>query len=327
MGNDLSNDVKRDSAVAEMVVSRVGQEVQISMAAAKKFPRDENEAHKKIMRSCARIGLAEVAEYTYPRGDKKVSGPSIRLAEAIAQGWGNIEYGIIELENSKGKSEMMAYAWDLESNSRVTKVFSVKHWRDTKQGGYALKDERDIYELTANFGARRVRACILGIIPGDIIDGAIKECRKTIKGDNKTPIEDRIKIMLNAFEKEHRIDTAGIEEYIGCKAKAFSENDLIKLRGIHQSIVDGMSTPADYFGKPDAPKSDAVPVVDPFAKKPAEAQTTAAPVVPAPVVPKTPPPPKPAFDENKFKEDLKISKPHYDDSYIDHLTKEAKAKW
>ena len=256
--------VKQESTVSAMVISRQAQEVQGAIIMARKFPRDENEAYKKIMRSCARLSLAEVAEYTYPRGDKKVNGPSIRLAETIAQNWGNIDYGIIELENAKGQSDMMAYAWDLETNTRVTKVFSVKHKRDTKQGSYALTDSRDIYEATANFGARRVRACILGIIPGDVIETAVKECRKTIKGENKAPIEDRVKVMLNTFEKEHRITTAQIEEYLGCNVKAINENELIKMRGIHQSITDGMSVADDYFGKKDAPSASAVPVEDPF---------------------------------------------------------------
>lgn len=246
------------TAVGSMMIGRQAQEVQAAMIVAKKFPRDENESYKRIMRSCARVGLAEVAEYTYPRGDKQVSGPSIRLAESIAQNWGNIDYGVIEIENAKGKSELMAYAWDLETNTRVTKVFSVSHKRHTRQGTYDLTDSRDIYELTANFGARRVRACILGIIPGDVIEGAVKACRKTIKGENKTPIEDRIKVMLNAFETEHRVTTEQIETYLGCKAKAITETHLIKMRGIHQSIVDGMSTAKDYFERPEAVK----PVVE-----------------------------------------------------------------
>lgn len=264
MGDFTVAKTEKESTVSYMLVSRQAQEVQAAMIVAKKFMRDENEAYKRIMRSCARIGLAEVAEYTYPRGDKKVSGPSIRLAESIAQNWGNIDFGIIELENARGQSEMMAFAWDLETNTRVTKVFTVKHKRDTKQGSYALTDSRDIYEATANFGARRVRACILSIIPGDVIESAVKECRKTIKGENKSPIEDRIKVMLNTFEKEHRITTEQIEKYIGSNVKSFSEGDLIKLRGVHQSITDGMSFAKDYFEikDPDKPQVD-----DPMKKK------------------------------------------------------------
>lgn len=76
---------------------------------------------------------------------------------------------------------MMAYAWDLETNTRVTKIFGVEHKRDTRNGSYALTDSRDIYEATANFGARRMRACILGVIPGDVVDMAVNECKETQK--------------------------------------------------------------------------------------------------------------------------------------------------
>lgn len=44
-----------------------------------------------------------------------------------------------------------------------------------------LTDSRDIYEATANFGARRMRACILGVIPGDVVDMAVNECKETQK--------------------------------------------------------------------------------------------------------------------------------------------------
>jgi len=150
--NDFTdnNTIIKDTAT-DMMITRQSQEVQAAMIIAKRFPRDEARAFDKILRSCQRQGLAEQSEYTYPRGGQKIVGPSIRLAEAIAQNWGNVDYGIIELSNNNESSEMMAYAWDLETNTRVTKIFTVKHWRDTKQGGYALNDSRDIYETTANF--------------------------------------------------------------------------------------------------------------------------------------------------------------------------------
>lgn len=148
------------SAQTEMMISRQAQEVQAAMVVAKKFPRDEYASIEKIKRTCQRSTLAEQAIYSYPKGGQNVSGPSVRLAEALAQNWGNIDYGIIELDQKDGKSEMMAYAWDLETNTRVTKIFNVEHKRDTKKGSYVLTDSRDIYEATANFGARRMRAWV-----------------------------------------------------------------------------------------------------------------------------------------------------------------------
>ncbi|PWW19485.1 hypothetical protein DFO73_12055 [Cytobacillus oceanisediminis] len=64
----------------------------------------------------------------------------------------------------------MAYAWDLETNVRQEKVFTVKHSRKAKGSITKLDDPRDIYELVANNGARRLRSYILGIIPGDIVE-------------------------------------------------------------------------------------------------------------------------------------------------------------
>src|SRR6185436_17575572 len=95
----------------------------------------------------------------------------------------------------------MSFAVDLETNSWDTKVFTVRHWRDTRDGGHALTDERDIYELVANQGARRKRACILALIPGDIAEAAEAECDKTLAGENQEPREDRVRAMLVDFDK------------------------------------------------------------------------------------------------------------------------------
>jgi len=89
-------------APTEAMVSRQAQEVQAAMVIAKKFPRDTVAAWDRIMMACKRKVLAEQAVYAYPRGDTTVEGPSIRLAEAMAQSWGNIDFGIIELEQKNG---------------------------------------------------------------------------------------------------------------------------------------------------------------------------------------------------------------------------------
>jgi anion-transporting ArsA/GET3 family ATPase len=176
------------TTTTEMVSTRQAQEVQAAMVVAKRFPRDEIEAYNRIMRACQRKSLAEQSCYEYPRGGQKVTGPSIRLAEALAQNWGNLDYGIIELEQKDGESQVMAYAWDLETNTRQTKIFSVPHMRVTKTGSKTLTDPRDIYELVANQGSRRLRACILGVIPGDVIDSAIDQCNLTLRTNNPEPL-------------------------------------------------------------------------------------------------------------------------------------------
>ena len=80
------------SVTAEMVTSRQTQEVQGQIIMAKKFPRDEIAARNRILTACQRKRLAEQAEYEYKRGTSKVTGTSIRLAEAMAQNWGCLLY-------------------------------------------------------------------------------------------------------------------------------------------------------------------------------------------------------------------------------------------
>lgn len=250
MDNVTPNTPEAKKTTSEMVISRQAQEVQAAIFISKKFPRDEKASMDRILGACSRHGLAEQAQYVYPRGGQKVSGPSIRLAESLAQNWGNIDYGIIELDNKGGQSNLMAYAWDLETNTRVTKVFHVKHQRTTKSGSYDLTDARDVYEATANFGARRVRACILSVIPGDVTEMAIDQCRKTISS-NKSPLETRVKAMLDVFKTEYQVTHAQIEEYLGCNIRAITENELIRIKGVYRSLKDGMSAVADYFILPE----------------------------------------------------------------------------
>lgn len=255
------------STTTAMMTSRQAQEVQAAMVIAKRFPRDEAASFDRIMRACKRKGLAEQAEYTYPRGGTKVNGPTIRLAEAVAQAWGNIDYGIIEIDQRPGQSEMLAYAWDLETNVKVTKVFTVKHIRDKRDGGKELTDQRDIYEATANFGARRVRACILGIVPGDVMDSAIDQCRATLKGAYKEPLEDRFRKMIAVFESDFLVSQKQIEEYLGYDIKSVNENDFVRMTGVYRSLRDGMSAPKDFFKVREEKKA----ATDPFTAKEKEA--------------------------------------------------------
>lgn len=235
--------------LAQSSSSREMEEVKGQIFMAKQFPRNVFQAEQRILDNCKRPALAEVAVYSYPRGGTKVEGPSIRLAEVLAQNWGNLAFGVKELEQREGESVAMAYAWDLETNVRQEKIFTVKHSRKAKGKLKKLDDPRDIYELVANNGSRRVRACILGIIPGDIIDNALAECNKTMQGGNKGPLKDRISSALNAFKEKYRVTQQQIEDRFGYHVDAFTERDLVDLIKIFNSLKDGMSKPDDWFEK------------------------------------------------------------------------------
>lgn len=245
------------SHAAQVEGQRAMAEIQAAMTVAYKNPRDETRAYNRIMTACKRMGLAENSQYTYPKGGQKVTGPSIRLAEVLAQCWGNIDFGIKEVERRPGESVCIAYCWDLETNTRQVKEFHVPHYRDSKKGRMMLSDSRDIYEMVANMGARRLRACILGIIPGDIVDEAIKQCEQTLKGNSKEPLKDRVRKMVDAFA-DQGVTHDMIATRLGHVLEAVTEQELADLRKIYVSLKDGMSRPEQWFSQPsaDEPKGD-----------------------------------------------------------------------
>lgn len=220
-------------------------EVQAALVIAKQFPRNPIEAYDRVMNACQRPGLAQSAVYSYARGGTSVTGPSIRLAEMLAQNWGNIQYGIRELSSENGESTVEAFAWDVETNTRQTKVFQVPHIRYTRQGTKKLTDPRDIYELVANNGARRLRACILGVIPGDVVDAAVDQCEKTIHANADTSPEG-VQKLVKAFE-QFGVTKEDIEGFIQRRLEAITPANVVSLRKIFTSLRDGMSSAKDWF--------------------------------------------------------------------------------
>jgi hypothetical protein len=232
-------------SMIEVEQQRAVAEVQGAIVLAKKFPRNPIEAMDKIMTACQRPGLAEQALYSYSRGGTEITGPSIRLAEAIVQNWGNVQFGIRELEQRNGESTVEAFAWDVENNIKQVKTFQVKHERHTKKGRYALEDPRDIYEMVANQGARRLRACILGIVPGDVIDSAVTQCEQTMKAKADTSAE-ALKKMVEQFAI-YKVTKEQIEKRIQRRLDTITPAQIVQLRKIYNSMKDGMSTAADWF--------------------------------------------------------------------------------
>jgi hypothetical protein len=231
--------------LVEVENQRATSEVQGAIILAKRFPRNQMDALDRIVVACQRPGLAEQALYSYARGGTEITGPSIRLAEAIAQNWQNLQFGIRELEQRNGESTVEAFCWDVENNTRHVKTFQVKHERYTRKGSYKLEDPRDIYEVTANQGARRLRAAILAIIPGDVIESAVSECEQTLKAKADTS-PDALKKLVTAFEA-FKITKEQIENRIQRRLDTITPAQLIQLRKIYNSLKDGMSAAADWF--------------------------------------------------------------------------------
>lgn len=246
------------NALAANAEARAIAEVKAQVLMARQFPRDAAYSADRILNECKRPTLAEAAVYSFPRGNETVTGPSIRLAEVLARNWGNNTFGYEVLERKAGvgkipgSSVIRTYAWDLETNTYISRQFEIKHWRQTRSGGYALKEDRDIYELESNMAARRVRACILQMIPGDITAAAVNACRLTASSGLSARMSDkneRAKLISATIRLYGNIgvSAADLEDFLKAKQDDWTADTMLRLKETLNAIRDNVSTIGDFF--------------------------------------------------------------------------------
>ena len=252
---------RNQGQIAQYQESKELSEIKGKMFLARQFPRDPEWSLQSALKECQRKELAEAAQYEFTKGDSVVKGPSIRLVEVLARHWGNITSGVDELDSKDGETTIKAYAWDLETNVSDSKTFTVKHERSVGRGDNRrikkLTDERDIYEMVANKGARRKRACLLSVLPGWYVDAAVTACEETLRKSltEGKSMEEVISSIVSAFS-EFDISPAQIEDKLGKPVESLSKNDVVKLRHLYSAIKDGFVKPGDAFGLPPEPDKD-----------------------------------------------------------------------
>ncbi|CAJ3245490.1 hypothetical protein ISF62_18395 [Burkholderia pseudomallei] len=247
------------TAGARQGQSREVAEMQVTYLMAQQFPRDPKAAMDRILDAFTRLSLAEKSQYEYSRGGTEIRGPSIKAMEAIAAEWENIDVKWRILSrgvDARGIpfSEVEASATDTQTRTRKSIAFIVSHWRDTKTGGYALKDERDVYELCANMAQRRVRACIEAVIPTDVIEAAMAQADTTLQKVDTSP--EAMQKMLAAFEP-FGVTKAHIEKRIQRALDTIKPTQVVTLKRIYASLRDSMSEPTDWFDMPASPGAQA----------------------------------------------------------------------
>jgi hypothetical protein len=302
-------------ALASAEQQRALGELQAQIMLAKLNPRDPQAAMDAILRDCSRVSLAQVSQYEYSRGGTDISGPSIKLMEAIARRWGNIHSGFKIVHSENGVSEVVTSAWDVESGYRDERQFQVRHIRDTRKGPVPVVDERDVYELIANMSQRRKRACLQAVIPADVVDAAVEQCRETLSANVDTSV-DGLKKLLKAFS-EFGVTQAQIEQRIQCRLEAISPGQVMQLSRIFASLQDGVSTPSTWFRAVDPPRPTRPTRQSPAAQEPAqEPPQTPPPTPPTP----TPPPAEtpPAEPEPPPAAASETSQEQFDYVVLDH---------
>lgn len=260
--------------------ARAVTEVQAATVMALQRPRDTEAATQAVLAACKRPTLAERAVYEFPRGGQLITGPSIHLVREIARHWKNIRTGLVEIHREHNASLIEAYAWDIESNIYDARRFWVKHERRRGRDIYPLDDPRDIYEQIASQGARYLRACLLSVLPSDLVEAAMEECDRTLVESMKGKLDEARERMIKAFE-EIGVHEQALHKYLGFPPWRATARQVARLRRIYTAIKDGILRPGDVFDMSAPPIEQAPP--KPKRGRPPKQQPTQAEEPPADV--------------------------------------------
>lgn len=271
--------------------SRAVAEAQAAVVLAQHCPRNTTEARKRMLEACSQPYVAEDAFYSFDRGNTTIRDLTVKVARLLAGCWGNIEYGITELarDDRAGVSEMKAWAWDVQTNTRSSSTFIVPHrrdrtlWENRRKVGTTqdpLETLRDVQDNNANIGGRRLRGVILSVLPAPFVAEARVELEKTIARGDGTPLPDRIEKAVEVFAGLG-IDVEQIEQRFGRPIDRWSEFDLLELLATHRSIVRGERDAEDAFPQRRVTADDIPTAAAPVGQDDAGPATTSEPSPPA----------------------------------------------
>jgi hypothetical protein len=230
-------------------------EVEMQVDAAHKYPRSV----RKFLADA--ISLATLDEdtaasciFSYRRGGKVITGPSIRCAEICISAWGNAHVGsrIVAVE----EKEIVAQggAWDLEKNVKCTVE---TRRRITGKDGERYND--DMIAITGNAAASiAIRNAIFKIVPRAYVNAVYSAARKASVGNASTLSERRAKVMERLAKMGATVDR--VLAAVGKPSvDDLGVDDVEALIGYGTAIKSGEQRLDDVFPEVKAPPPDAAP--------------------------------------------------------------------
>lgn len=225
--------------------SRAVAEVQAAVVVAQQVPRDIHRAIYEMRESCGRLAMAEQAFYAVPN---RGTGASVHLLRELARAWGNVQHGSHELrrDDTEGVSEVQAFAWDMQANTRTSRTFITPHERMAGGSRKRLTDLGDIQNNNNNIAARAVRECISNVLPRWFVEEAKDVCNQTLEHGEGEPLLERIDKMVNWFGSMG-ITVAQIEARLDKARGQWDASDVAQMKIAGKSITAGEATKDELF--------------------------------------------------------------------------------
>ncbi len=228
---------------SEMLQAINRAEVDIQIATAKTYPRDVQDALRRI-KDIATLDTetAEDCFYALRRQGSLIEGVSVRLAEIIAGAWGNLRVQTRVIGNDGKTVTAQGICHDLETNLAVS--VEVKR-RITDKYGKTYSEDMQV--MTGNAAsAIAFRNAVLKVVPKAVTKRVINEVKDVAVG-RSMDLESRRQNML-AYYAKIGVGEADILKYCGVKSAAdITGERIFELSGLKNAIKEGTTTVQEVF--------------------------------------------------------------------------------
>ena len=236
---------------ADMLQALNRSEIDQQVATAKQYPRHLPTVLNQIQ-TYATMDVATASDCFYALyrknadgSDQMISGLSVRMAEIIANAWGNLRVATRIIGNDGKTITAQAVCHDLETNVAISQ--EVKRSILTKKG-YTFS--QDMQVVTGNAAAAiAFRNAVLKVIPKAVTKRVIEEVRKVAMGQ-ALDLETQRQTLIQYFGKFNVTEQMIFDLLQITKREELDKERVFVLKGLYNAIKEGDTTVQEAFVKP-----------------------------------------------------------------------------
>lgn len=220
---------------SDIVMAETKAQIDVQIATAKAYPRNIAQVLNNI-ETCATMDeeIAMECFYKLPRAGSFIEGISVRMAEIIANSWGNLRVQSRVVDNDGKVLTAQAVCHDLETNVAI--MTEVKR-KITDRNGRTFNEDMQVVAGNAACSIA-FRNAVLKVVPKAYTHTIMNRVKQVSLG-NAATLEKRRNAAVEFFIKAGVTKPQLLEFLNKSKVEEIDIDDVANLLGIAQAIKEG----------------------------------------------------------------------------------------
>jgi hypothetical protein len=253
--------VLSQNAATQALTAKATADINARWMIAMHRPRAMEVVRERLLRECKRPGFAATALYSVPRGKGKVTGLTIRFAEAALVAMGNLGCEAVTLYDSDTERVVRIAVTDYEGNAAWSKDITIsktKEVRELRNGQRAMSErvnsygdvvyrveatEDDVAVKEAAAISKASRTGILRLVPGWLLSECRDQVDKTTRSKAAEDPDGERRRMLDEFAKLG-LKATWLVDWLGHTVDEATPDEIADLRQLYRAIREKEITPA-----------------------------------------------------------------------------------